>query len=182
MQRKAFTLIELLTVIAILSVLLTILSPALVGIMAFGKRTVCGNNMAKLGQAYTHYSSENKLKLLNADTAWDTENGTTINRCWVGRGNTVRSIVEGQMWPYVESMAAYRCTNPINEEYLRSYSINARLNGEGGWEKKRWRLGRAQRLAYRQDERHHGPQPKFHDDRRGRPTRVQCKLLENGQR
>ena len=130
MKRKAFTLIELLTVIAVIAVLLSILSPVLVGIVGVGKRTVCGNDMSKLGQAYTHYSSDNKWKLMSSNTRWDNQGGTTLNRCWVGAGNTVRSIEDGQMWPYVESMAPYRCTNPVNDEYLRSYSINGKLNGE----------------------------------------------------
>ncbi len=122
-RSKAFTLIELLTVIAIIAVLLSMLTPALVSIIDLGKRTVCGNDMAKLGQAYTHYSTEHKWKLMGANTRYD-------GICWVGSGNTVRSLVEGQMWPYVNSMEPYRCTNPANDEYLRSYSINGKLNGE----------------------------------------------------
>jgi len=131
MDRKGFTLIELLVVIAVIALLLSVLSPGLIGMKDMGKRIVCAKDMGELGTAYAGYSKDNNMGLMSSNTRWD-GNGfsTENNRCWVGSGNTEESLIYGQMYPYVKSMEPYRCTNPINEEYLRSYSINGQLNGE----------------------------------------------------
>lgn len=130
MGRKGFTLIELLVVIAVIGLLLSMLSPGLIGMKDMAKRTLCANDMAKLGTAYVDYSKDNKFKLMSSNTRWDGGNSTEINRCWVGSGNSEASLEYGQMYPYLMTMKPYRCTTPINEEYLRSYSINGQLNGE----------------------------------------------------
>jgi len=131
MDRKGFTLMELLVVIAVIALLLSMLGPGVMGLKDVAKRTQCGKDMAELGTAYLGYAADNKMKLMSSNTRWDSGgNSTEINKCWVGSGNTENSIKYGQMYPYVESMKPYRCTNPINDEYLRSYSINGQLNGE----------------------------------------------------
>jgi len=52
MARKGFTLIELLVVLAIIALLATLLGPSLSNIMAMGRSSVCGNNLARLGEAF----------------------------------------------------------------------------------------------------------------------------------
>ncbi len=131
MDRRGFTLIELLVVIAVVALLLSMLSPGLVGMKSVAKRVQCGKDMAELGTAYVAYAKDNKFNLMSSNTRWDSGGRSTEqNRCWVGAGNTEDSIIYGQLYPYVETMKPYRCTNPINDEYRRSYSINGQLNGE----------------------------------------------------
>jgi len=55
---KAFTLIELLTVIAIIGILAALLMPALEGAMAQGKRIWCENNLRQVGLGFHMFMHE----------------------------------------------------------------------------------------------------------------------------
>src|SRR5579862_2204313 len=55
MRRRAFTLIELMTVVAILAVLYAILMPVVVQVKSFAEQWVAGDAIAKLGQSTTMY-------------------------------------------------------------------------------------------------------------------------------
>jgi len=63
MNRRAFTLIELLIVIAIIAVLITILAPALKSAKEQATRAVCLSNQMALAKGYTMYALENKQNL-----------------------------------------------------------------------------------------------------------------------
>lgn len=58
MTRRAFTLIELLIVIAIIAILIAILLPAIAGARKTAKLTVCMSNMKQLGSANGAYAVE----------------------------------------------------------------------------------------------------------------------------
>jgi prepilin-type N-terminal cleavage/methylation domain-containing protein len=57
--RPAFTLIELLIVMAIISLLLSILLPALGRARETSRRTVCGSNLRQMAIAFSQYAQEN---------------------------------------------------------------------------------------------------------------------------
>ncbi len=59
MSRKAFTLIELLSVIAIVSLLVGILAPALASARRSGQKTVCLSNLRSIGTAGLSYLNSN---------------------------------------------------------------------------------------------------------------------------
>ena len=84
-QRKAFSLIELLVVISIIAVLLALLLPALPRVMDAGRRTACAANLRGVGQAVELYKGDFKeimpvgtymprpwLNFLNDDGSWPT--------------------------------------------------------------------------------------------------------------
>lgn len=62
-KRKAFTLVELLVVIAIIAVLLAILLPSLASVKALAKRLSCSSRMSGIGKAFSFYADTYDGKL-----------------------------------------------------------------------------------------------------------------------
>ena len=56
-HRRAFTLVEMLVVIAIIAILASLLFPALRGVRAKGMETDCANNLRQIGTALYQYAS-----------------------------------------------------------------------------------------------------------------------------
>ncbi len=79
MARRAFTLIELLIVIAIIAVLIAILLPALGDARRSGKMAICGSNMRQLGVAAFGYASDTDDRIVNFNwrAGMDSVNGDT---------------------------------------------------------------------------------------------------------
>ena len=59
MKRNAFTLVELLTVIAIIAILAGLLLPALNKARASGHATACINNMKQIGTSESMFQNDN---------------------------------------------------------------------------------------------------------------------------
>lgn len=118
--KGAFTLIELLVVISIIAILLSLLMPAIGTALQRAKRANCMSHMRGLQQAYISYSQSHDDMLVS---------GMTTAGAWVGTGNTVDSITNGQLYSIVKDIRSYRC--PTSQLHLyRSYSINGYLNAE----------------------------------------------------
>jgi len=58
MKRTAFTLVELIVVMAVIALLLAILLPAIVKARELSRRVVCGSNFRQLGLACTTYAQD----------------------------------------------------------------------------------------------------------------------------
>ncbi|MBN1846484.1 MAG: type II secretion system protein [Sedimentisphaerales bacterium] len=146
--QTAFTLIELLIVVAIIALLLTILAPALQNAKKQASGVLCMANQKALATGWVLYSDENKGNLVNAHTLRSStfEHGVywveppqTEDGIYTGESpapeDELRGIRRGLLYPYIKNVKGYRC--PSDErKYLqtkggyRSYSMTGGLNGE----------------------------------------------------
>src|SRR4051812_424551 len=79
--QKAFTLVELLVVVGIISVLIAILMPALRKARAAADRTRCLSNLRQVGMVMQMYRSENKNTFFPAGNYgyWDDASGKALS-------------------------------------------------------------------------------------------------------
>ncbi|MCQ2396399.1 MAG: prepilin-type N-terminal cleavage/methylation domain-containing protein [Lentisphaeria bacterium] len=66
-MKKSFTLIELLTVIAIIAILAGLMLPAVGRARATAQKTACSNNLGQIGKAELMFSNDNKMKTVPAE-------------------------------------------------------------------------------------------------------------------
>jgi prepilin-type N-terminal cleavage/methylation domain-containing protein len=85
MNKKAFTLVELLVVISIIAMLLAILMPSLQKARMQGQRVVCGSNTKTLIYAMLLYTNENKQAFPNFSK--DSEYVADFYAMWGRKGN-----------------------------------------------------------------------------------------------
>ena len=158
MKKSGFTLIELLVVIAIIALLMGVLMPVLKKARDAGRQTVCLANLRSLTQAWSMYADEHNNKIINANATriqqsgpgkyvWASGRPTWVG-VWAGPYDLEAmeaAITMGLFYPYVRTIAAYRCTNhaflsrliqpgsnPITQYAdlrIRSYSIVDSLHG-----------------------------------------------------
>ncbi len=78
-RERAFTLVEMLVVIAIIAVLAAFIIPAITGAIAKGRQSACISNMRQIGAALILYTNEN-----NGDFPETTHTtGAKISRAWI---------------------------------------------------------------------------------------------------
>lgn len=107
--KKAFTLIELMVVIAIIALLMGILMPALTAAKAQVKATVCQSNIRQLMLANIGYATENDdYMVLAASDIWDLKGG--LHR-WHG----VRDSYDEQFDPLRGPLAGYLADGSVKE-------------------------------------------------------------------
>lgn len=135
MQKKdGFTLVELLVVISIMSLLMSIMLPALSGAREAARRAECQSNLRNLGLGWQMYSMDNDDNLCSPDI--DFNDGTARDglQChWVADGNplipgntvagTEKALKDGVLWPYLKTAKVYRCRTDQSIR-VRSYSLS----------------------------------------------------------
>jgi prepilin-type N-terminal cleavage/methylation domain-containing protein/prepilin-type processing-associated H-X9-DG protein len=68
MRKRAFTLVELLVVVAIIGILVALLLPAVQAVREASRRSACQNNMRQLAVAIQHYYAD--FKVLPPNSPW----------------------------------------------------------------------------------------------------------------
>ncbi|MCK4888164.1 MAG: type II secretion system protein [Planctomycetes bacterium] len=144
----AFTLVELLVVISIISLLMSIMMPSLNRAREQANRMDCMSNMRQLTLSWMMYAHDNDGKLCSPDTGWiDYDYGLPCPSRY-GRphwvlggpsaptlyyfnhiGDSEIAIKEGVLWPYVQNIDIYHC-KMHSDEFLRSYSMSNTMGGQ----------------------------------------------------
>jgi len=157
MNKKAFTLVELLVVISIIAMLLAVLIPALNKARDVAKQSVCMNNNRQLMLGWSLYCNANNDKLVFAGTSrvkrtglktltWALTDGHP-EISWVACPQYVggdqapdwylkdtffqdECVKMGTLYPYTsKAIKAYRCPAATAKDNSRSYAISSAMNG-----------------------------------------------------
>jgi prepilin-type N-terminal cleavage/methylation domain-containing protein/prepilin-type processing-associated H-X9-DG protein len=148
-RQKAFTLVELLVVIAIIALLLALLLPALERAREQGMRAVCLSNLKQLVLAWNMYADENDGKLVCGYTEengdFETQTGDWApgrphyRECpWVLRDweqidltelEKITAIKGGALYYYTKNPKLYKCPVALYYE-TRTYSIVDSMNAD----------------------------------------------------
>jgi len=137
----AFTLVELLVVIAIIALLMALLMPALERAREQGKRVMCLNNLKQLTLAWNLYADDNDDKIVNGATGYSNVGPPQIS--WGDHTNEIawvdvtfppsdwdtvlQQIKDGALWPYAKNVKLFRCPTGLAGEAL-TYSIMFSMN------------------------------------------------------
>lgn len=143
-SKKAFTLVELLVVMAVIALLLSILMPALGAARSQCKTAICKNNIHQLILANTGYAIENSgCFVLAAADIW-----TTNNQRWHGARANINSPFDWHKSPlvsYISGGGVKECPQKVNfrkgdpwdydyEDGCGGYGYNMTYIGSRIWE------------------------------------------------
>ena len=140
-RHKAFTLVELLVVIAVISILVALLVPTLKKAMETSALSQCKSNQLTLVMAVQTYATEFDSSLpfnnwigAGKDANWK-NNFDAAGWLYEYPINPVPEEVEtGSLWPYIRSRGSYRCPRHAppytrgDAEKLTSYVMNGAVS------------------------------------------------------
>src|SRR5258708_27460284 len=154
-HRSAFTLIELLAVIAIIGLLAALLLSALSQAKSRSQTTVCLNNLKQLQLAWLMYCDENEdqVPYNSLATRWNNYRGNWVDGVmsyeteleepgfWTHADSTNTALLVASKWselgPFVKSPAVFKC--PADKSWIllggqrwprvRSYTMNYQVGG-----------------------------------------------------
>jgi prepilin-type N-terminal cleavage/methylation domain-containing protein len=87
-QQRAFTLVELLTVIAIVAILAAVALPIIGSFRAKGQQSKCAANLKQIGAAFSLWAAENNGVVKSRDhSGWINGPDGTYCRSWVSNLN-----------------------------------------------------------------------------------------------
>mgnify|MGYP005835989815 FL=1 len=109
-ETKAFTLVELLVVIAIIAILIALLLPAIQQVREAARRSNCSSNLKQLGVALHSYNDTYKRLPIGSWARWE---GADPPPLVEGRGTTLHHLL-----PFIEQMQLY-------EAIYKGYDLNA---------------------------------------------------------
>lgn len=112
MKQRAFTLIELLIVIAIIAILAAILFPVFASAREKARQVACLSNLKQIGLAYSQYEQDYDETVPCGDNDYGFGTG------WAG-----------MIYPYVKSTQVYLCPNDVTAGDVCSYAVNSNMVG-----------------------------------------------------
>jgi len=127
---RAFSLVELLVVVAIIAILISLIAPLYKQARTRTNIVKCQSNLTALTKMWHLYSTENDGALVASDN-W-VVNGEPP---WIGATNNTNFLNQvgaaqaGGFWPYLKSLETLRCPTPVQPWFL-SYAMNGKLNGD----------------------------------------------------
>ncbi len=144
--RGAFTIIELLVVVAIIAILAALILPALARAKEEGRSINCRSNLRQLQMCWEMYGNDNGGVL--CPNVWIDTLGSSqmATNSWCAgnarRDTTTDNIKSGLLYPYNNSTPLYHCPsdmstvqdangNPLMQPRTRSYNMSQSVNGLG---------------------------------------------------
>jgi prepilin-type N-terminal cleavage/methylation domain-containing protein len=141
--RRAFTLVELLVVIAIIALLIAILLPVLGRAKEQANRVVCLSNHKQIVLAIGFYANDNKGYMPHCN--WLNQEDTARVPGWLYDSSrpklafkTEDDLKSGALWKYIKNAKVYKCPldiiPPRAAETVRtitSYGLNGSINNFG---------------------------------------------------
>ncbi len=145
-RRRAFTLVELLVVIGIISLLISILLPSLNKARQHAKAVQCLSNLRNIGQAGLMYASNFKNTIAFQGIGQETINGTgSYNDYWFGSGfSIIPSNRDSTLWgqygvtqniivcPLVSETTTYQQAAANSASMPTSYGVGTPFTRVGG--------------------------------------------------
>ncbi len=138
-MRRAFTIPEVLAVVAIITIILSIMLPAFFKARIPAYQALCAGNNRQLLQATMNYGTDHRQWL--TFTNWGSQEGPWNGPGWLYRssmGPVLEAQKHGQLWTYLRDHAIFRCPQdqpPFianSTHQITSYLMNGAYSGFGG--------------------------------------------------
>ena len=128
----AFSLIELLAVMAVIAILSALLLPALAAAKARGKQTLCAGNLHQFGVAWQIYANDNAGRFVENQPASVSSNSWVRGDLTAPAQSTNLDLLrQGELFPYLGQVNVYWCpadpSQTDGRNRVRSYSMNGWL-------------------------------------------------------
>jgi prepilin-type N-terminal cleavage/methylation domain-containing protein len=143
--RRAFTLIELLIVVAVILVLVAILIPTIMNARQQSFKAICASNIRGQAMAFSGYAN-NSLGQCPFPN-WDSLDGAYHAPGWLYQAPmdmtlvpVAKNVERGAFWPYLQNYKAYRCPADVpplppyphgKAQAFTSYIMNGAIVGYG---------------------------------------------------